>query len=73
MDDTGLQHAAFPHSFEFRGGSCVDHGLTKREYMATHLLAGMLSDEMVTRNLGPEIVVRSAVRLTDMLLQELAK
>lgn len=64
MDDG--HYGAFPRE---QGQS----GLTKREYMATHLLAGMLSDEAAMRNLGPEIVVRSAVRLTDMLLQKLAK
>jgi hypothetical protein len=39
------------------------HGLNKREYMATHILTGLLSQNIVDVNL--------AVKLTDELLIEL--
>lgn len=50
------------------GGSYVSVGLTKREYMATKILSGLLSDSEVTNF---EYEVSLAVSLTDKLLIEL--
>lgn len=46
-------------------------GLTKREYIATQALAGLIANERVRKD--PRAVAIGAVQLADALLEELAK
>jgi hypothetical protein len=60
---------AFP-SFD-RLGDIVcspEQGLTKREYMATVIASGLCADPNITTN-----IARTAVRVADELIAELAK
>lgn len=55
--------AAFPSTAE------SFEGLTKREYMATHILAGMVAMDSRTSNMDEQ--ARTAVRRTDALIATL--
>jgi hypothetical protein len=63
--------SAFPVPFDRANGDLVtspDPGLTKREYMATVIASGLCADPNITTN-----IARTAVRLADELIEELAK
>ena len=63
-----IPHFARPNS-EIEWGS---PGLTKREYIATQLAAGMLAAELDDPYL-PEVLAQRAVAFADALLVELGK
>jgi hypothetical protein len=52
-----------------QGSFYAEIGLTKREYMATAILAGLMADPRGPRSSGPKF----AVEMADVLLAELAK
>lgn len=58
--------AAFPGK-SYGADSAINGGLTKREYMATHLLAALLVDE----KLMTDVAVEEAVQLADRLMEKL--
>ncbi len=55
--------------FGFNGPDRISEGLEKREYMATHILTGLLS---ANKNIEPTQVTEMAVLFADHLLMALA-
>ena len=62
-----------PNSFSMQGDDGI--GLTKREYMATQILAGFSANRwsMELGNYTFEMLAEMAVKQTDVLLEELSK
>ena len=58
---------AFPNS-----GYTTFSGMTKREYIATQILSGIMSD-LDSAPAFPSVAAAEAVKLADALLTELAK
>lgn len=64
------EFAAFPiQASDAQGAFYAEIGLTKREYMATQILAGLMADPRIPRSTGPSF----AVEMADALLTALAK
>lgn len=59
---------AFP--WEARDQAFMENGLTKREYMATHILTGLLAN---ADNTNYELHASRAVKAADALIEELSK
>lgn len=60
VDETGRIAVGFPD---------IDGGMTKREYMALHILAGMMAMDSRTSNMAEQAQI--AVRRTDALIAAL--
>ena len=67
VDQINIQALGIAHVFPRGSGETL--GLTKREYMATHIMAGDMPTENYT---SPRARARAAVRMADRLLLELA-
>ncbi len=68
---------AFPFHYRQDGEELVTPGLTKREYVAARILAGVMSDGPMVRAMADplkaEQAVKAAIAVADALLEELAK
>lgn len=60
------------NAFPVENGPPYSEGLSKREYIATAILAGMLSHDSNGWTLNPNLP-KEAVRLADKLIEELAR
>lgn len=66
-------HLAFPVA-DSKGETNLDAaGLTKREYMATKILAGLVANSglLNNRDCDAATAVKAAIAITDLMIQEL--
>ena len=71
LKDDGRQAFARPFSRASESGEAYweQNGLTRREYAAIHIAAGLVSD--ASEGYRPDDLANDAVKLTDALLYEL--
>lgn len=62
---------AFPHEVTADDITYVSQGMLLRDYIATHIIQGLVSDQHNYVNLSDEWFTKRAVRLTDLLIKEL--
>jgi len=71
IDVNPLKDNAFPHLMKVGEIAKSEGGLTKREYIATAALQGILANPGAYGHVKDDVAVQRAVQLTDKLLAEL--